>query len=306
LMGYRGVEKYFYGPNLHEYLREIRSQAFAPYDAFSVGETPGLGMQMCRLVTGEEREELDMVFSFDHLETPGHTRFDDYRYDLNFYKEYQTDWALHYGNNCRMSLFYNNHDNPRMLSKVNPEPMYRQALAKLLAVMQFTLPGTPFVYQGDEMGLENYDFKGMSDINDVESRNLYEELVNVKNLSPEEAFKVILAGTRDHARVLLPWNDNAPFKQTPDEEVVKFYREFLAFRKTAEEIIYGEFRVLRDTTDVFTYERNLDGVSLVVDCNLGLWYKDPYPVAAGYSIVAESGASNTTLEPYGFRILRNI
>ena len=78
LMGYFGIEHYFYGPRLHQYLREIREKAFEPYQAFSVGETPGLGMKMAQLVTGQERRELDMIFSFDHLETPGHVRFENY------------------------------------------------------------------------------------------------------------------------------------------------------------------------------------------------------------------------------------
>ena len=95
LMGYYGIEHYYYGPRLHQYLREIRERAFAPHGAFSVGETPGLGMKMCQLVTGEERGELDMVFSFDHLETPGHVRFQDYAYDLNYFRDYMIDWMEH-------------------------------------------------------------------------------------------------------------------------------------------------------------------------------------------------------------------
>ena len=150
LMGFAGIEHYYYGPHLHEYLREIREKAFEPHGAFSVGETPGLGMQMCRLVTGEGRGELDMVFSFDHLETPGHTRYDDYEYDLNYLRDYLIDWMEHYGNDCWMALFYNNHDNPRMISKITGDISRHTALSKLLAVMQFTLKGTPFVFQGDE------------------------------------------------------------------------------------------------------------------------------------------------------------
>lgn len=105
MMGYVGIEHYFYGPHLHDYLRELRCKAFDTTDAFSVGETPGVGMQMARLLTGEDRHELDMIFSFDHLETPGHTRFDDYRYDLNYLKQYYTEWMEGYGSGCWMSLF---------------------------------------------------------------------------------------------------------------------------------------------------------------------------------------------------------
>ncbi len=148
LMGYTGIEHYYYGPHLHEYLHELNQKAFSKHGAFSVGETPGLGMCMCRRITGEEREELDMVFSFDHLETPGHVRWDDYRYDLNYFRDYMIEWMQGYGNNCWMSIFYNNHDNPRMVSKIDPTGIYRKDIEELLCVIQMTLKGTPFIYQG--------------------------------------------------------------------------------------------------------------------------------------------------------------
>ena len=134
LIGYIGMEHYFYGPKLHEYLRELKREAFDPFGAFSVGETPGAGMEMGKLLTADYRKELDMIFSFDHLETPGHVRFDDYRYDLNYYKQYMTDWMENYGGHCWMSLFYDNHDNPRMLSKIDPDPAHPERNA-------FYLPG---------------------------------------------------------------------------------------------------------------------------------------------------------------------
>ncbi len=300
LMGFTGIENYFYGPNLHKYLREIKERAFIPHNAFSVGETPGLGMEMCKLVTARERKELDMVFSFDHLETPGHVRFDDYRYDLNYFKKYEIDWALNYGSNCQNSLFYNNHDNPRMISKINPAPEYREDLAKLLCVMQFTLPGTPFMFQGDEFALVNYDFTGMEDINDVESKGMYEELL--KTHTPENAFKVILAGTRDHARVLLPWNDNAPIKQDMSIEVHDFYREMMKLRKVHPEIFYGDFKVIRDEKDIFTYSRTYNGVTLLVDVNLGTDHKKMYRVPGRYEVILKSDNDTCDLNAYKWRI----
>lgn len=297
LMGFTGVEKYYYGPHLHEYLKEIRKKAFDPYNAFSVGETPGLGMEMCKLITGQERKELDMVFSFDHLETPGHNRFDDYRYDLNYYRDYQIDWATNYGNNCQMSLFYNNHDNPRMISKVNPDPKFKKPLAKLLATMQFTLPGTPFVYQGDEMGLTNYPFKSMDDCDDVESKGLFLELS--KRMSEEDAFKIIHSGTRDHARVLLPWNENAKFKQEPDTEIQEFYKRFISFRKKTPAIFYGDFKVERSGKDLFTYKREYKGNTLLVDCNLGTDYKKAFKVSDDYEVIFKEGCQNGMLSAYG-------
>ena len=206
MMEFTGIENYYYGPNLHNYLHEVRERAFEPHGAFSVGETPGIGMNMAKMLTGEERKELDMVFNFDQLETPGHVRFDDYRYDLNYYRDYIISWMENYGNNCWMSLFYNNHDNPRMISKISTRAEDAVPLAKLLATMQFTLKGTPFVFQGDEMGLVNYPFASMEEITDVEAKGKYAELLE-QGKTPEAAFAVILAGTREHTRVLLPWNE---------------------------------------------------------------------------------------------------
>lgn len=272
LMGFSGIEHYYYGPRLHQYLREIREKAFEPHGAFSVGETPGLGMRMSRLVTGEERKELDMVFSFDHLETPGHVRFEDYAYDLNYLRDYMIDWMKHYGNNCWMSLFYNNHDNPRMISKVTGDPSRHTALAKLLAVIQFTLKGTPFVYQGDEMGLANYAFTSMDQITDVEAWGYYDEHIQTE---PEETvFARILAGTREHGRVLLPWNRELPpwhrgLHQEPKAEVLEAYRRLIRLRHETGALVYGEFRLRNRRKNRFTFERRMDGDTWLIDCNLG-------------------------------------
>lgn len=272
LMGFTGIEHYYYGPKLHQYLREIREKAFDPHEAFSVGETPGLGMKMCQLVTGEERKELDMVFSFDHLETPGHVRLEDYEYDLNYLRDYMIDWMENYGNNCWMSLFYNNHDNPRMISKITKDKFYHTALSKLLAVMQFTLKGTPFIFQGDEMGLANYDFTSMDQITDVEAKGYYAE--HIRSEPEEKVFAYILAGTREHARVLLPWNKKLPsyhegLDQKPKKEVLAAYRRLLRLRHEEKAFVYGAFRVLSRRKDRFVYARALDGQVYVVDCNLG-------------------------------------
>jgi oligo-1,6-glucosidase len=300
LMGFPGVEKYFYGPHLHDYLKEIRARAFEPHGAFSVGETPGIGMEMAKLITGEERKELDMIFSFDHLETPGHTKYEDYVYDLNFYRDYQIEWAQNYGTNHRSALFYNNHDNPRMLSKVNPVPEYNGAVAKLLCAMQMTLPGTPFVFQGDEMGLSNYDFKSIDDINDLEGKWMYRDLL--KDHTEEEAFKIVVAGTRDHTRVLLPWNENAPFKQKENEQVREFYRKLIKFRKEEPEIIYGDFTVYRKDKDLFTYSRKLEGRECIVDCNLSTGKKKEYVPGDRYKKVFSSNSDNGYLGDYGVNI----
>ncbi|MDF2906935.1 MAG: alpha-glucosidase, partial [Herbinix sp.] len=289
LMGYYGIEHYYYGPKLHDYLRELKKEAFEPFHAFTVGETPGVGMQMSRLLTGEERKELDMVFSFDHLETPGHIRFEDYRYDLNYLKKYMIDWMEHYGDNCWMSLFYENHDNPRMVSKINPDPAVREVLAKLLALLQLTLKGTPFLYQGQEIGSINHVFTGIDQLKDVESINYYSELL--PTLGEQEAWRKIMSGSRDHSRTPMQWNDkrNAGFtegvpwlttdndyldwnvagQQEKENSVWRFYQNLIELRKKHEALVYGSFEVVnRKKKDVFTYYRRLGDEEFYIETNL--------------------------------------
>lgn len=297
LMGFPGIEKYYYGPRLHEFLREVQEKAFTPHDAFSVGETPGLGMKMCQLVTGEERKELDMVFSFDHLETPGHIRMEKYQYDLNYYRDYMIDWMEHYGNNCWMSIFYNNHDNPRMISKITEDEAYHSQLAKLLAVMQFTLKGTPFVFQGDEMGLANYHFTSMKQITDVEAKGYYEEQVKTK---PDWlVFSEIQAGTREHCRVLLPWNEKLPdyhagLEQEIKEDVREVYKELIALRKNNEVLIYGDFEVLNSKRNRFVYRRKAGSKEYVIECNFAKDSQQALKLGGEYKMVYPSVLSKGT------------
>ena len=310
MMGYPGIEKFFYGPRLHEFLHEVREKAFDLYGAFSVGETPGIGMQMGKLITGEERKELDMIFSFDHLETPGHTRFDDYEYDLNYYRDYISDWMENYGNNCWMSLFYNNHDNPRMVSKVTNDKQYHTAIEKLLAVFQFTLKGTPFVFQGDEMGLTNFEFTSMDQVTDVEAKGYYQEYL--EKMTPEDAFKKIVSGTREHTRIPLPWNEtvqpcHAGLKQEVNEEVLAAYKELIALRKDNKALIYGDFEVLDKKKDRFTYRRKLNGDTFIIDCNLGKKKQKAYISRGLFEMVYGSeGVEDGVLRPYEARIWKKI
>jgi oligo-1,6-glucosidase len=265
-LGYTGVEQYFYGPKLHEYLRELRAKAFDPYKAFSVGETPVIGIRTGRLLTDDYRRELDLIFSFDHLTPPGHGRFDSYRYKLSYLKSvYQTHLNADLGHGWN-TLFFNNHDNPRMVSKIDPEGLYAIPLAKLLAVLQLTLRGTPFLYQGDETGACNVKFNSIDEIADIESKNLYAELI--KTMPPEEAFKKILAGTRDHARAPIEWEEHERQRNT-DDSVWRFYRDLIVLRRSSKALIYGELEFLRPRDKkLLSYTRRSETGAFYIEANL--------------------------------------
>lgn len=289
MMGYFGIEHYFYGPRLHEYLREMRQETFDKYDVVLVGETPGVGMEMSRLLTSERRGELDMVFNFDHLENPGKARFDEYRYDLNYLKKYYIEWMMEYGNDCWNALFYENHDNPRMISKVNPDPSYRDVLGKLLAMLQLTLKGTPFIFQGQEIGMVNAGFSSIDQFMDVESINLYNELL--PKVGSSEALKKIMAGSRDHARTPMQWDSsknggftssepwiymgsdyleyNVEDELNDPKSILNFYKKLISIRKSDDTLIYGEFiPAAEKRKNVFCYYRMQKDAAYFVELNL--------------------------------------
>ena len=152
LMQNTGMERYFFGPRLHEYLRELKYEVFIPYNAVSVGEALGIGPMAGRLLTDAYRDELDLILSTDHLDVPGKTPDDDYEYDLMHLKNFYVNRLnLDEGHGWH-TLFFNKPDSPRMLSKIDPAGEFTVPLAKLLAVLQMTLRGTPFIFQGDEIG----------------------------------------------------------------------------------------------------------------------------------------------------------
>ena len=297
LIGIRGIENYIYGPHLNDYMKELRKKGFKSPEKFLVGETPGVGLEMAKYLTAPDREEMNMIFNFDQLENPGKQRFDKYTYDLNYYKKYMIHWMKNYTLDSRMSLFYDNHDNPRMLSKILKNPQYRMEASKLLAVMQMTLKGTPFIYQGQEIAMVDMEFKSMDEIRDVESINKYNELL--ETMSEEEAFKVILAGTRDHARTPMPWTgekyggfsayepwiegdddylENNVMEQICDvTSTLHFYKRLIDLRSDSLVFKYGEIRFANEKKkDVFTYYR-APGLSVnscknrmtyYIECNL--------------------------------------
>ncbi len=286
VIGFRGIEHYFYGPHLHSYLLELQKRVFAPNNTFTVGETPGIGLQVGKQITAPHGPDLDLVFSFDHLETPGHTRLDDYRYDLNFLKQYYQAALREYSGQYWMSLFFENHDNPRMISKVNPDPRHREALGKLLGGILLTLRGTPFLFQGQELGMINQNFASIKDLRDVEALNQFAEWT--QNMSEDDAFGRLLAGTRDHARTPVQWDAtkhggfgpatpwiegdddylrvNVAVESEDPNSVLNFYRALLHWRHANTDFIYSDVEFLdSEVENYWVYTRG----EYLVQMNLG-------------------------------------
>ena len=317
LMGFKGVEHYFYGPRLHEYLREMNENTFSKYDAFTVGECQGTGIEMSKLMTGDYRKELSVVFSFDHMDNPGKKRFQKYTYDLRPMAKELVKWQQNYGNHCWPVVFFENHDWPRMTSKVCPDGFYRDELSKLLCVMQMTFKGTPFVYQGQEIGMSNSEFRMMDDFRDVESLNLFNEL-RAKGKTPHEAYRTVWAGSRDHARTPMQWNtqENAGFstgkpwievnpnykeinvetEEKNENSVLNFFKKMIALRHEHPAFVYGGFTLYDEKfSDVLCFFRTLEGDGeYFVELNLTPKRAKRTPVTKEYTLIATNVNSDKT------------
>lgn len=291
-LGFCGAEFYFYGPCLHAYLHEMNRNCFGRGDKeyVTVGECGGLGIETAKLTTADTRQELSMVFNFDHLDNPGHMRFDEYQYDLRKAVKTILKWQVEYTNHCWPTLLFENHDNPRVTSKVDPTDTYTPEIAKLCAVMEMTLKGSPFIYQGQELGMTNTHFDSMDDVRDVESINFYNKLV-AKGKKPEKALRIINGGSRDHGRTPMQWtaepgagftdgtpwigiNKNAVRLNAADEakvpdSVLNDFKRLIALRHANPALVYGDFTQLcPEDKNVVCYKRTLDGNTFFVELNL--------------------------------------
>lgn len=332
LMHFAGVEHYFHGPHLHRYLAELRTEGFVRDGetddgpgqdpvAVMIGETPGIGVETGRLLSGEDRGELDLVFGFDHLENPGKVRWDDYRYDLNELKRYMVDRQSRLGSGDWVSLFWENHDNPRMISKVNPDPRHRTALGKALAAIQLLNCGTPFIYQGQEIAAVNQDFPDVHALRDIESLN------RLADHPGGTGIEAVLAGARDHARTPMRWDDSpshgftagepwigfherstgftvAEQRSDPDS-VLNFYKTLIALRRAHPALTLGSIRFVdARRRDYFAWVRELDGESWFVEVNLSSRPLRRHRRKVSLATAVSTGGDGATLEPYGVRVCR--
>jgi len=324
LLGFCGIEHYFYGKRLHEYLHELRVGAFQ--DAFTVGETPGTGPEMNKLLTADERQELNTVFNFDHLENLGKSRFDDYRYNLNHLKKCFIGYESDYADYAWPSVFVENHDNPRMVSKIDAREDYRDAIAKLLAVLLLTARGTVFLYQGQELGAVNVPFHDISELRDIESVNRYDTMIS-DGTSEKEAWQTVLRGTRDHARTPMQWDageyggfsEHEPWirvgdkdecnveMQTRDENsVLSAYRALIALRKEHPALVYGTFEPFEaNKEDVFCYFRDDGAERFYIEVNLcARTIRRPKQAAETELLFSNYIAQDDAMQPYEANVYR--
>lgn len=280
-------DRFAFQPALHTYLREMRARCFDGRDCMCVGETTCVTVETAPSVVGDGRE-LDMLFQFDIMDLDGENgKWNCIPFSLKKFRETVSRWQSAIDWN---TLFFGNHDQPRAVSRFGCDASEEQRLcsAKMLATAMFLLRGTPFVYQGEEIGMTNMPFSEPSQLRDIESLNLLKEAK--KNGREAWAWNGILKKGRDNARTPMqwdatahagfttgaPWIDVNPNYSTVNVEadmarpdsICRYYRELFALRRERETLRYGDFAlILEDSPEVFGYTRSLNGETITVLCN---------------------------------------
>ena len=318
LMAITGIEHYFHGPHLDEYLREFNKNCLASRDVYTVGECPGNDVMMARMITGDDRHELSQLFAFEQLENPGKTRMDGYEFDFRKSIPELVRWQTKYSKHCWPTLFFNNHDNPRMCSKIDRSDKNSAVISKMLVTILMTLKGTPYLYQGEEIGMTDYPFASISDFKDVETINYYQEYKK-NGHDDKKLFKKMCYGSRDNARTPMQWskeinagftqgrpwlkvNPNYPVINVEEEEedensVLNHYRKMIRLRKENKALIYGDFHQLKTSKNFFVYYREKDNERFLVIINLTDKVRDPFTIDA--KLLASNYHTNSNkIRPY--------
>jgi oligo-1,6-glucosidase len=290
---YVSGSKYFMnGPRVHEFLQEMNREVLSKYDIMTVGETPGVTPREGILYTDPSRHELNMVFQFEHVDLdsgPG-GKWDIRPWSLADLKKTMTKWQKELEGKGWNSLYLNNHDQPRAVSRFGDDGKYRVESAKMLATFLHMMQGTPYIYQGEEIGMTNVRFPSIEDYRDIETLNMYKERVEEYGEDPQEVMEKIYYKGRDNARTPMQWDDseNAGFTTgTPwiqvnpnykeinvkaaladPNSVFHYYKKLIQLRKQHDIIVYGTYDlILEDDPYIYAYTRTLGNEKLIVITN---------------------------------------
>ncbi len=336
-----GFTHYASGPRIHEFLQEMHKEVFADRDAklITVGEMPGVSVEQARLFTDSGRRELNMVFQFEHvgLDHGPKGKFDHKPIDLRELKLSFEKWQLGLADVGWNSLYWNNHDQPRAVSRFGDDSDYWSESAKALAAVLHLQKGTPFIYQGEEIGMTNVPFSSVEDFRDIESRNYFAEATIDKGFSADEILANLRRSSRDNARTPMQWHSgknagfsvgqpwigvnpnypkvNAQEQMGNPESILEFYRLLIQLRKNEPLISHGDFNLLEPSHDsLFAYTRTGQDETLLLMANfsrdaldlsrtsLGALNLPLKPLLSNYP-QASSGA-NHLLRPWEVRIFK--
>ena len=270
---------YANGPRVHEFLKEMNQEVLSKYDIVTVGEGPGVNLEHGPKYVSTKEKELNMVFHFDHLtiDFGPEGKYDPVPLDFIRFKTIFRQWDEALKNDGWNSIFLGNHDFSRIVSRFGNDGVYREQSAKLLATLLMTLRGTPYVYQGDEIGMTNVKHNSIDFYDDVETRNAW-KAAEAEGKDMEQFLKAVYWQSRDNARTPMQWNaskqagfttgqpwipvnENYTYinveaaENTPDS-ILHYYRKMIAFRKANPTLVYGDFEdLLPDHSQLYVYRR---------------------------------------------------
>jgi oligo-1,6-glucosidase len=277
-----------------EFLTEMKQKVLSRYDILTVGETPLVTTQDAIRIVNEESGALKMVFQFEHIDLSAETGADPGQiakpWNLLDLKNIMTRWQKDLEHQAWNSIYLSNHDQPRAVSRFGDDRDYRLESAKLLATFTHMLQGTPYVYQGDEIGMTNVAFGSIDDYRDVATLNLYKEAVEQKGIDPDFALRLIHAKSRDNARTPMQWDSseqagftkgtpwikvNPNFKEinvanalADRDSVFHYYKKLIQLRKENPIIVYGAYDlILESHEEIYGFTRTLEEDRLLVILN---------------------------------------
>lgn len=280
------------GPMLHTYLQEMNQATFGSQDVMTVGETWGATPEIAKLYSDPIRNELSMVFQFEHIgldQQEGKDKWDLKQLSIGQLKQILSKWQTSLGHEGWNSLFWNNHDLPRIVSRWGNDKEYRVESAKMFAIVLHMMKGTPYIYQGEEIGMTNCPISTIDEVDDIESINMYNERLD-QGYTKEAIIESINAKGRDNARTPMQWDNSAhagfttgtPWlhvnpnypeinvKQSlADEDSVFYtYKKLIELRKEHAIVVWGEYELIEETAEeVFAYYREFSGEKWLVVAN---------------------------------------
>lgn len=284
------------GPRLHEFIQEMNREVLSKYDCMSVGEAPGSTPEVARLFTDPDRKELNMIFTFEHMNidrVPGsvNRKWALKPFDLRELKRVMSDWQYKLAGRGWNALYFENHDQPRVISRWGNDTEYREECAKAYATVLHGMQGTPYIYQGEEIGMTNVAFE-LEEYEDIEVRNAFQELVvNGKSITREEFQKAVWNKSRDNGRTPMQWDDSenagfttgTPWFRVSDryqeinvknalekkDSVFYYYKELIRLRHEEPLLTEGEYRlILPEDEHIFAYLRQTEKEGWLVAANL--------------------------------------
>ena len=324
-------DKHMNVEGIHDYLRELKENTFSKYDIMTVGEANGVKAEQATDWVGENDGKFNMLFQFEHIDLWNSSEF-----NLPNLKKVWNKWQVNLENDGWNALFIENHDITRVVSSWGDDTRFLKESAKALGLLYFRHKGTPFIYQGQEIGMTNVKFNDINEYDDIRSINEYNQLIN-QGMSPKDALEHIWNTSRDNTRTPMQWDDslNAGFsKSNPwihvnpnykyinvkeqledDDSILNFYKKMIKIKKSSECLIYGKYNlILEDDTNIFAYERILNDEKFLVICNLKsessnykyekLTLKYENLILSNYNVDAHKDLNNFELKPWEARLYK--